>query len=382
MTALLPRRGPGILGLALLLVLPLGCRSGKGEAESRPSSRPSRGEPRTRGSKAPHRPAPLHDPRERHLRNIRQLTFGGENAEAYFSFAEDKLIWQARGGGTGFACDQIFELDLGTGARRLLSTGKGRTTCAYYLKGDRRFLYASTHLGGPACPEDPDRSLGYVWPLYPDYDIFVAPVDDPARLTRLTRNPAYDAEATVNPVNGRIIFTSLRHGDLDLYSMNPDGTGLRRLTDRLGYDGGAFYSWDGEWIVWRAHHPETPEAKAEFRNLLAKGLVKPSKMDLWIAKADGSGKRRLTDNGKANFAPFFFPDGKRIIFASNMRGSGREFHLFAIDIATKEIERITFSSRFNSFAMFSRDGKRLVFASNRNNARPGETNIFLADWVD
>jgi len=321
----------------------------------------------------------LHDPRERHLARVRQLTFGGQNAEGYFSPDGARIIFQATR--PPFACDQIFVVDADGGEPRLVSTGKGRATCAFFFPDGRRFVYASTHLAQEACPPPPDRSRGYVWPLYPGYDIFVADLDGgPPR--RLTDNPRYDAEAAVSPDGKRIVFTSLREGDLDLYLMNADGTGLRRLTDRPGFDGGAFFSWDGRFIVYRSHYPETAEALEEYRALLAQDLMKPVRAEIFYMKADGSDPRQVTRNGHANWAPFMHPDGRRIIFSSNLHdpGSGN-FSLYLVNLDGTGLERVTFGARFDSFPMFSRDGKRLVFTSTRNARQPGEFNLFVADWV-
>ncbi len=346
---------------------------GKPTASSQPSGS-------HRGARQ-HVKSPLHDPREKHLQNIRQLTFGGENAEGYFNSAGTKIIFQARGGDTKFDCDQIFEYDLATQNTRLISTGKGRTTCAYYHDGDKRILYASTHLQGDDCPPEPDRSLGYVWPLYPSYEIFSCPTGDPSQLIQLTDTPGYDAEATTCYANNRIVFTSTRDGDIELYSMNGDGSNVKRLTNRLGYDGGAFFSTDGKWLVWRAYEPQGEDEIREYKELLAKNLVKPSKMEIFVAKSDGSEAVQITKTGNASFAPYFFPDSKRILFASNIDGP-RLFHIYAIDRDGKNRERITYSSVFNSFPMFSPDGKHVIFASNRANKKAGETNLFLAEWVD
>jgi TolB protein len=317
---------------------------------------------------------------EEHLANIRQLTFGGENAEAYFSFDESRLIYQSSR--DSFPCDQEFVLDLGSGASTLVSTGRGRTTCGYFLPGDERILFASTHASGPECPPLPDFSQGYVWAVYPEYDIYTAATDGSA-LRVLTSSPGYDAEATVSPRGDRIVFTSSRSGDLELYSMNVDGSDLQRLTEELGYDGGAFYSFDGSMIVYRAWHYPDSAAAGDYLRLLSSNLVRPSRMEIFVMNADGSGKRQLTDNGAANFAPFFHPDGQRIIFASNMADArGRNFDLYIMNIDGSHVTRVTYYSSFDGFPMFSRDGKRLVFASNRNGSKPGETNIFIADWVE
>lgn len=368
-----------ILSLSLLALI--SCDAQKDQKPDTPhdpaASQPSAG----------HRPfrkhvvTPLHDPREVHLGNIQQLTFGGENAEGYFNSDGTKFVFQARGGNTGFDCDQIFEYDLASKKTRLISTGKGRTTCAYYHDADKRILYASTHLASKNCPPEPDRSHGYVWPLYASYDIFSCPTDAPSQLKRLTKTPGYDAEATTCYANNRIVFTSTRDGDIELYSMNGDGSDVRRLTNRIGYDGGAFFSADGEWLVWRAYEPKGAEEIREYKKLLGQGLVKPSQMEIFVAKKDGSDAKQITSNGKANFAPFFFPDAKRILFASNLEG-GYTFNIYAIDRNGKNQEQITYSSVFNSFPMFSPDGKYLIFASNRANKKAGETNLFLAEWVD
>ena len=320
-------------------------------------------------------------PGEVRLRNVRQLTFGGQNAEAYWSWDGSELIWQATT--PPHDCDQIFVLDLVTGERKLVSTGKGRTTCGYFLQGDRRIIYASTHEKDENCPPPVMRIAGrYVWPIYDGYDIYVANADGTG-LERLTDTPGYDAEGTVCPVSGRIVFTSTRDGDLELYSMEPDGSDVQRLTERVGYDGGAFYSHDGSKLVLRSGFPKDAEAEREYFDFLAKGVVVPTHMELTVCNRDGSGFRQVTSNGKANFGPFWHPDNERIIFASNMNDPrGRDFDLFLIDDSGENLEQITFNESFDAFPMFSPDGKYLVFASNRYGKVPGETNIFVAEWVE
>ncbi len=318
---------------------------------------------------------------ETRLDNLRQLTFEGENAEAYWSFDGSQLVFQSSAP-TGDACDQIFTLDPDTGARRLVSTGQGRTTCSYYYPGGQRILYASTHHFDRWCPASPDFSMGYVWALYPSYDIFATNLDG-SDLVQLTHSFGYDAEATFSPVGDRIIFTSVRDGDLDLYSMRSDGSDVRRVTDRLGYDGGAFYSPDGTRIVWRAHYPETEEERQDYLSLLAQGLIRPSALEIYVADADGSNVRQLTDNGAANFAPYWHPSGERVIFSSNLDDpQGRNFELYLINIDGTGLERVTWSEGFDGFPVFHPDGGSLVFASNRNQSHEGNTNIFLADWMD
>ncbi|HSM09704.1 MAG TPA: hypothetical protein VLA33_11920 [Gemmatimonadota bacterium] len=322
----------------------------------------------------------LLDEREVHLANLRQLTFGGQNAEAYFSPDDEQLIFQAtpRDG----TCDQQYVMNVDGSDLRLVSTGLGRTTCGYFVPGSERIVYSSTHLADEACPAEPDYSRGYVWAIYPAFDVFSAAADG-SDLRRLTEAEGYDAEATLSRDGEWIVFTSVRDGDLDIYKMRADGSEVTRLTDEVGYDGGPFFSYDGTKIVYRAHHPDTEEQVADYRRLLAENLIRPSQLDIWIMDADGSDKRNLTDNGAANFGPYFFPNGQRVIFSSNMDDpEGREFDLYAIDVTGENLERITYTGDFDGFPMFNSDGSRLVFASNRGNELPRETNLFMADWVD
>jgi TolB protein len=314
---------------------------------------------------------------ETRLANIRQLTFGGQNAEAYWSSDGTRISFQATTDSGG--CDQIYVMNADGSGRRRVSNGQGKTTCAYYYDNDRRVLFASTHAAGPACPPVPDMSMGYVWPL-DDYDLWTAR-EDGSDLRRLTSTPGYDAEATLSPDGRTIVFTSLRDGDLDIYTMNVDGSNVRRLTTELGYDGGPFFSHDGRLIVYRADHPATEAAQADYRRLLERGLVRPSRMELWVMNADGSNRRRLTSLGGANFAPYFTPDDRRIIFSSNhLNPRGRNFDLFLVNVDGTGLERVTTHGDFDGFPMFSPDGRKLVFASNRNGTVSGETNIFVADW--
>jgi len=319
----------------------------------------------------------IRHPEERHLRNIRQLTFGGENAEAYFSFDEKKLIFQSTR--EPFKCDQIFIMNIDGSDVRLVSLGKGRTTCSYFLPGDKEIIYSSTHHLSDDCPPPPDFRQGYVWGLF-DYDIFRARVDG-SQVRNLTNSPGYDAEATVSPRGDKIVFTSLRDGDLDIYTMDLDGRNVRRLTHEFGYDGGAFFSLDGKKICYRAWHPQTQEEIQAYRQMLELRALKSMRLQIYVMDADGQNKRRITNNNAANLAPFFHPDGRRIIFTSNME-KPTEWDLYLVDIETGKIERVTYFEGFDSFPMFTRDGKKLVWASNRGGKVRGETNIFIADWID
>jgi Tol biopolymer transport system component len=320
------------------------------------------------------------DPSEPRLENLRQLTRGGQNAEAYWSPDGRHLIFQVTHP-PAIPCDQIYTMSIdGTDIQRV-STGEGRTTCAYFFPAGQRIVYASTHAESVACPVPPDMSRGYVWGLY-EYDIYTADADG-SNLARLTDSPGYDAEATISPDGNTILFTSVRDGDLDIYAMDADGGNVRRLTDTPGYDGGAFFSPDGTKIVYRAHYPTGETELADFRALLAARLVRPGVLAVRVMDADGGNKRMVTDEVGANFAPFFHPDGERIIFSSNRHDpAGRNFDLYLINLDGTGLERVTHYDEFDGFPMFSPDGTKLVFASNRGGSVSGETNIFVADWVE
>ncbi|HET6151224.1 MAG TPA: M20/M25/M40 family metallo-hydrolase [Polyangia bacterium] len=329
-------------------------------------------------------------PAERHLAHLRPLTAGGENAEAYWAWGGDQLVMQARPAGA--ACDRIFRLPLparsppaggALPAPVPVSDGKGATTCSYFLPGDREVIFASTEGGGPTCPPRPDHSQGYVWALYPSYDIYRANADG-SGARRLTITDGYDAEGTVCGKDGSIVFTSVRDGDIDLYRMDADGGNVRRLTSGAGYDGGAFFDADCTHIVWRASRPRPGPELDDYRRLLAQNLVRPSKLELYVANADGSEPMQITYLDAASFGPAWMPGGRRVIFASNYGDPhGREFDLWGVDVAGTRLERITAAPGFDGFPLFSPDGKRLVFSSNRITA-PGQhdTNVFLADWTE
>jgi Tol biopolymer transport system component len=333
-----------------------------------------------RGEDGPAKDDPLRLPAERHLRNIRQLTFGGENAEAYFSRDDARLVFQSTR--PPYQCDQIFTMKPDGSDARLISTGKGRCTCGWWFPDGSRILFSSTHLASPDCPPRPDFSHGYVWALYDSFDIFTAKPDG-SDLRRLTDAPGYDAEATIADDGSRIVFTSTRTGDPEIFTMKLDGSDVRQLTDELGYDGGPCFSPDSKRIVYRAHHPRTEAEVADYKAFMAKGLIRPTWLEIFVMNADGSGKRQITSLGAASFAPAWHPDGKRIIFASNMADpKGRDFDLYIMNDDGTGLERVTYSPDFDGFPMFSHDGKRLVFASNRNGKVPHETNVFIADWVE
>ena len=334
--------------------------------------------------------AQLHYPEEKHLRNVKQLTFGGDNAEAYWSLDGKSISFQSNNQAWGLQCDQIFYLNVddskqyGERKPQLISTGKGRTTCAFFLPDNKSILFASTHLGGANCPPEPARKPGgkYLWPVYDSYDIFVSDLSGNI-IRQLTNQKGYDAEATVSPQGDKIVFTSTRKGDLDLYVMDLKGKRVKQITNELGYDGGAFFSPDGSKIVFRASRFTTEEQKKEYQDYLKQGLVAPTAMEIFVCRADGSNLKQITHLGKANWAPFYHPSGKKIIFSSNHKGTrGFEFNLFMINEDGSGLEQITFDKVFDSFPMFSPDGKKLIFSSNRNNNGTHDTNLFLADWVE
>ncbi len=324
---------------------------------------------------------------EKHFKNVRQLTFGGNNAEAYFSFDGQQLSFQSDFADWGAKCDQIFTMPItGTNHEKMprISNGHGRTTCAYFLPGDKEVLFASTHLVDDTCPATPERKVDgkYVWPVYDTYDIFVA--DLKGNQTRqLTNTKGYDAEGTVSPDGKKIVFTSTRSGDLELWTMNTDGSEQKQITNTLGYDGGAFFSPDSKRLVWRASRPSTPEDQKSYKDLLKKGLVEPGALEVFVANADGSDAKQITNIGKANWAPSWHPSGNKIIFASNHQSEkGRNFNLFLVNVDGTGLEQISYDGVFDAFPVFSPDGKYVAFSSNRFNGGGHDTNVFLAEWVE
>jgi len=327
---------------------------------------------------------------EKHLTNIQQLTYGGDNAEAYFSFDNQFLSFQSNNKNWGLNCDQIFNLDINKASKdttykpKMISSGEGRTTCSYFLNDGKHILYASTHAVNKACPPPPEprKDNKYLWAVYESFDIYMADLN--GKITaQLTNSPGYDAEATVSPDGSKIVFTSTRSGDLELWTMDIDGKNQKQITSGLGYDGGAFFSPDGKKIVFRASRPQTEQEIAEYKDLLKQGLVAPTNMEIYTCNVDGTELTQITKLGKANWAPFFHPSGKKIIFSSNHHSTrGYDFQLYTINIDGTGLEAITNKSIFNAFPMFSYDGKKLIFSSNRNNHGTRDTNLFIADWID
>jgi Tol biopolymer transport system component len=330
----------------------------------------------------------LHYGDENHFRNILQLTFGGDNAEAYWSYDGRYIVFQRTSEKDGIPCDQIFMGKVPAPGQpfqyKMISSGKGRTTCAFFTSDNKHIVYASTHLGGDACPPVPDRSKygnRYIWPVYSSYDIFITDTSG-KNIKQLTRTPGYDAEATVSPDGRKMIFTSMRNGDLDLYVMDLKTGITKQVTKALGYDGGAWFSPDSKKIVWRASRPKTQEEIKEYKELLQEGLVAPTKMEVWTANADGSNPTQVTQLGQANWAPNFMPDG-RIIFCSNHEYKrGFPFNMYTMNADGSGLEKVSRDKGFDAFPMFSPDGKKIIFSSNRNNGGTRDTNLFIADWVN
>jgi Tol biopolymer transport system component len=327
-------------------------------------------------------------PDEKHFKNVQQLTFGGDNAEGYWSFDGKYVTFQRTNPKEGLYCDQIFIGKIPEHGEKftykMLSSGKGRTTCSYFLPDGKHVLYASTHLGADTCPPLPDRSKygnKYIWPIYESYDIFLSDLDGKI-VKRLTNTKGYDAEGTLSPDGKKMIFTSMRDGDLDLYIMDMTTYKVKRITNTLGYDGGAWFSPDGKKIVWRASRPKTKEEIDEYKSLLKENLVAPIHMEVFVANADGSDAHQITFLEQANWAPNFTPDGKNIIFCSNHEYKrGFPFNMYLTDINGKGLEKVSRDKGFDAFPMFSPDGKKILFSSNRNNGGGHDTNLFLADWV-
>jgi Tol biopolymer transport system component len=331
----------------------------------------------------------LQYPEESHFKNIQQLTVGGDNAEAYFSFDGQWIVFQRTNPKEGLHCDQIFVGKVPVYGEKfeykLVSTGKGRTTCAAFTKDGKHIIYASTHLGADTCPPVPDRSKygnKYIWPLYDSYDIFMADLNGKI-VKQLTHSKGYDAEATLSPDGNKMIYTSTKDGDIELYIMDLTTGNEKRITNMLGYDGGAWFSPDGKKIIWRSSRPKTEADIKEYKELLAENLVAPTNMEVWIANADGSNQKQVSSFGQANWAPAYMPDSKRIIFASNHEHKrGFPFNLYTMNEQGTDLRKISRDNGFDAFPMFSPDGKKIIFSSNRNNGGTRDTNVFLADWVE
>jgi len=326
-------------------------------------------------------------PEEKNFKSLRQITFGGDNAEAYWDFNDTNLVFQSNNSDWGVNCDQIFIIDksenLSNKTPKMISTGQGRTTCAYFMPDGKHIVYASTHLGNPECPDAPLRVEGkYVWPIYDTYDIFVSDLEGNI-VNQLTNQVGYDAEATVSPKGDKIVFTSTRTGDLELFTMNIDGTDVKQITNELGYDGGAFFSPDGSKIIFRASRPKTKDEIEEYKGLLKEGFVQPTDLEIFVCDADGSNLKQVTYLGNANWSPFWHPSGEKILFSSNFNAvAGFPFNIYMIDINGRNLKQITYDKMFDSFPVFSNNGKYLIFASNRNNGGNRDTNVFIAEWID
>ncbi|MBI4925202.1 MAG: PD40 domain-containing protein, partial [Bdellovibrio sp.] len=312
---------------------------------------------------------------ERHFKSISQLTFGGTNAEAYWSYDGKWLTFQHKGkgillkNGRELQCDQIFTIRSDGSDVQQISNGKGRTTCSYFFPENDRILFSSTFAFDENCPPRPDMSRGYVWPVYPTYMFYSTTLTgQDLKLLEPNSPKSYNAEM-VTCYNGAVLFTSDRIGDLELYSAKLDKkntkiTNIKRLTYSVGYDGGGVFSPDCMQIAWRASRLKTKSEISDYKELLKNHLVRPTALEIWTANTDGSQKRQVTNLGVASFAPAFTHDGKKIIFSANSHDpKGRQFDLYLINLDGSGLEQITFSKSFDSFPMFSPDGKYLSFSS-------------------
>ncbi|MFM9873404.1 MAG: TolB family protein [Fimbriimonadaceae bacterium] len=330
-------------------------------------------------SKWPKSKAWASEPGELHISNIKQLTFSGQNAEAYFNLKGDKLTYQTRQ--PNFPDEQIFTMGIDGSNRKLISTGKGRCTCSYFTPDGKYIYFSSTHIKQPGAQPAVDMSKGYVWMVNPNMGIYRTDLNG-KNIKPIITKPGYIAETTISPDGKYMVFTAGWNGDVDIYRSNLDGSNIKPLTTELGYDGGPFVSYDSKTIVYRRSAPFANNAEiSEYKDLLKQNLVRPSKMDLWAMNADGSNKRQITNLNAASFAPFLHPNGKTIIFGSNHHDpKRREFDLFTINIDGTNLHQVTYSADFDGFPMFTRDGKKLVWGSNRHGLIPHDTNIFIADW--
>ena len=323
---------------------------------------------------------------EKHFKNVLQLTNGGDNAEAYWSFDNSKLVFQATNKAWGAECDQIFYMNADGSNKEnppMISTGQGRTTCSYFMPGDKSIIYASTHNKDAACPSAPRSKNGkYVWGIFPGFDIYIADLNGKI-LKQVTNEEGYDAEPTVSPDGKTIVFTSTRSGDLELYTMDINGENIKQVTTALGYDGGAFFTPDSKQLIFRASRPTTDEEVKSYKELLKENVVQPTAMELFICDVDGSNMKQITKLGGANWAPYMHPSGKKVLFSTNHHSeSGRQFNIFSINLDGTGLEQITFDNAFDAFPMFSPDGKKLAWSSNRNNGGTRDTNVFVAEWVE
>jgi TolB protein len=341
---------------------------------------------------------------EKHFKSIKQLTFDGNNAEGYFSFDDQSIIFQSDsqllqkrfGIQKERYCDQIFtiyiqNLDFNNPTQefsyRLVSTGKGRTTCSFFLP-DNRIIYASTHHNSEECPESfRFYQNHYVWQLF-DYDIYLANQNG-SNLKVLVSSPGYDAEAVISPDGKYMVYTSTKSGDLELWRYDLQTGEELQLTNELGYDGGAFFSQDSKKIVWRASRPRTTEEIQTYKDLLRKKLVQPTNLNIFVMDIDGKNKKQITHLPGANWAPYFHPNGYQILFSSNhhtLNYGGRVFNIFMINIDGTNLEQITFGDEFEAFPFFSYHQHKghywFLFSSNRKNQKPHDTNLFIAEWVD
>ena len=332
-------------------------------------------------------PVSAQTPQERDLLSrVRRLTVDGRRAgEGYWAPDSQRLVFQSeREPGNPFY--QIYALNLATGDAKRISPGAGKTTCAYFRPGSDQILFASTHhdpRSKALQQEELDfRASGkerrYAWDYDPEFEIYVAS-EASGQLTRLTSTRGYDAEASYSPDGQWIAFSSMRDAynriltpaeqkqlEVDpsyfaeIYIMRADGSGQRRLTNVIGYDGGPFFSPDGTHIVWRRFD--------------AQGLI----ADVWMMQVDGTDATQITHFASMSWAPFIHPSGEYLLFASNKLGF-ENFEVYMVDVdGKKEPVRVTYSDGFDGLPVPSPDGRRIAWTSSRGGGREGQ--LFLADW--
>ncbi|NQV29761.1 MAG: PD40 domain-containing protein [Candidatus Marinimicrobia bacterium] len=320
------------------------------------------------------------------LSNVEQLTFVGDNGEAYWGPKGEEIIFQSKRDGN--ACDKIYIMNADGSNQRMVSPDVGAHTCSYFSIDKERIIFASTFGVVDSCPPRPKpQGNKYLWSLFP-YDIYSSKPDG-TDLVRIRENAGYDAEPTVSYLTGKVIFTSEIDDDLELFTMNIDGSDVNRLTNHLGYDGGPYFSPDAQKIVWRAWYPETPEDTLRWQENMALNQVEAVPLDIYSMDADGKNIIRLTNNGATNWAPSWHPNGRQVVFSSNMddwndevKAYGHNFELYMINLDGSGLVRLTNNTFFDSFPMFSPDGKSMAFASNRDAENPRATHIFKAEWND
>jgi Tol biopolymer transport system component len=314
---------------------------------------------------------------EDHLTKVTQLTFTGENTQASFSPDNKNIIFQSTR--NRLRCDAIFRMHSDGSDISQISSGKGIASSAVISPDNNSIIYSSTQKVDYQCPSKPEYSKAYSWLLYSSYDLFKDELTGGSD-ERIIKSSSYDGGAVYSPKGDKIIFSSGRTGDLELYIANSDGNNVKQLTNIDGYDGDAVFSRDGKYIVWRASRPKGNDLH-DYRYQLSQGIIKEGKFEIFMMKLAGGKPIQLTNNGATNFSPSFDPNSNNIIFSSNMsQKDGRNYDIYTLNLKTRKLERITYYSGFDGYPVFSSDGKKLLFTSSRNFRYKAEKNIFIVNW--